>query len=429
VGKEIMKREFLEDYEQKEKANYEKTVMKRLTDGAFDFEKDKYPPDERFIKMQRPMALAPLEIAKSQDIWAQIPFCGSLVIGLAPFPQAMFEEKIFRISEIPKIIDFIKETGRLQVVLTDQPTLYENLDYLDPFFKELKPAYAQAIHPFFLGTEQDVNKALTCFNSLAKVKLWDLIWRLCIQLGMPYMYQKILKNLSDIYLVLKLTQNTLAEDIENYMVDDPRKALILCDLCARFIIAPIADLRYDQVNYPIETLKKVRLLPVEYQPHEIHISYEIGKLLLRKLTYAPEGMMACNALIDHYESYDLQKLLEQFNNAIRTNHPDILLKNVQELSLILDNVWNDESIPKLIKGLRVGIAVSMSAIGCIAAGPLGGAIGGFLAGMGLDVADRFADCKTEGLSERAAKLLARSWQANIYDFKRKYKVQPTSMQK
>jgi len=62
----------------------------------------------------------------------------------------------------------------------------------------------------------------------------------------------------------------------------------------------------------------------------------------------------------------------------------------------------------------------MGGLACSAAGPIGAA-GGFLAGLGYSVADRFIDLKTEGLSERLAKLKTRSYQANIYDFKQKYK--------
>jgi hypothetical protein len=62
----------------------------------------------------------------------------------------------------------------------------------------------------------------------------------------------------------------------------------------------------------------------------------------------------------------------------------------------------------------------MAAIGSVVAGPIGAA-GGLLTGLGYNVADKFIDLETEGLSEKLAKLKTKSYQANIYDFKEKYK--------
>lgn len=141
---------------------------------------------------------------------------------------------------------------------------------------------------------------------------------------------------------------------------------------------------------------------------------------MKKLTYAPLGLRACNELIDHYSSYDLQKVQESLNEAIVTNQPHIVNESATELSEILDNVWNDKTIPRRVKGLQIGIPLLMAAIGSVVAGPIG-ATGGFLAGLGYSVADKFIDLETEGLSEKLAKLKTKSYQANVYDFKQEYK--------
>lgn len=92
---------------------------------------------------------------------------------------------------------------------------------------------------------------------------------------------------------------------------------------------------------------------------------------------------------------------------------------IQENSEILDNVWSDKTIPRRVKDLQIGIPLFMAAIGGVAAGPIG-ATGGFLAGLGYNLAEKIIDLNTEGLSERLAKLKTKSYQANIYDFKKKY---------
>jgi len=64
----------------------------------------------------------------------------------------------------------------------------------------------------------------------------------------------------------------------------------------------------------------------------------------------------------HYDAYDLRKVQEALNEGIATNNPDILEKNAEELSEILDNIWNDKTLPRRIKGLEIGIPVSMAAM-------------------------------------------------------------------
>jgi hypothetical protein len=56
----------------------------------------------------------------------------------------------------------------------------------------------------------------------------------------------------------------------------------------------------------------------------------------------------------------------------------------------------------------------------------GAVTGGFLAELGFKIGEKavteFFSEKAEGLSERIAKLRTKSYQANVYDFKKKYKI-------
>jgi hypothetical protein len=83
-------------------------------------------------------------------------------------------------------------------------------------------------------------------------------------------------------------------------------------------------------------------------------------------------------------------------------------------------MWNDPTIPKKIKNLRRGIPISIAAIGP-AISAFAGGVAGFLSGLGFAVGSKFLDVEIEGLSERIAKFFSRSYQANVYDFKKKYK--------
>lgn len=413
-----MDREYLEDYKQKELAEYERLVVRRIKKGTFSFDKDKYPPEDRFIKLQRPIALTSLETARITNVWAQIPFCGSLILPLPPWPKEEYDKNLFKLSEASEIIDFIKETGKIQLIVHTDPLFYEGLDYLDPFFEELNPPW-YLITPLSLwGNEREIQKALGSFDALAKIKFTKWLKRL--DLFTPNISTQCLIDCANDYAVLKLANYAIVDNIENLLVDNPEEALSLIILCKEFITDPISDLLYDTKSLALEDVKNVRSLPSIYQPQKIRFPYEIGKFLIRKLTYAPEGLDACKELMYHYDAYDLQKIQESLNEAIVTNHPEIVDKNAKEVSEILDNIWDDEAIPRKIKGLQIGIPVSMAAIGSVAAGPIGAA-GGFLAGLGYNVADKLIDLGTEGLSEKLAKLKTKSYQANVYDFKKKYR--------
>ena len=414
-----MDRKYLEEYSQKEQDEYER-VVKKILEGKFSFEKDRYPPDERFINLQKPVAYpcTPPSVY-SANLWAQVPLCGSLIFLISPIPKLAFEEWHFKASQISKIIDFINETGRLQVALSSDPLLYEGLDYLEPIFRELNPPYYGGIPNSFFGDAKDIKLAEESFYTHAKVGYLDLLKRLTYQFGSQLFTAFLIKSL-DGYTRLKLAHYSIIEEIENLMIDDPQAAYILLHSCRLVITDPLDELRSTVKNFTLEDLKFAQTFPLENRARNIRFPVEIGKFLFKKLTYAPQGIRACYELIDHYEAYDLLKVAKSLNEAVVANHPDIVNKSAGELCEILDNIWNNKIIPRRVKGLKIGIPLSMAVIGNVAAGPIG-AVGGFLVGLGYSVADKFIDLETEGLSERLAKLKTKSYQANIYDFKEKYK--------
>ena len=414
-------REYLEDYEQKEKALFGK-FLKDIHGDKFSFGKDRYPPDARFEKLQKPIAMACFRASYANNIWAQIPFCGSLFFSLPPVPQHLFEQMRFKVSEIPRIIDFIKETGKLQVVLSQHPLAYEGLDYLDPFFKRLNPPVNPTVMPEILGTKKEVKEAENTFYTLGKVRCFDFLKKLSQKSGYGSRIFSLMVNRSlGTYVILKLGHWThpIVDDIENLMIDDPQKAIYLLGICRMFIADPINDTRCDMRNFALEDIRKAQGLPIAYQPQEIRFPCEIGQFLLKKLTYAPQGLRTCNDLIDHYDAYDLQKVQQSLNEAIVNNHPYLVNKSVGELSEILDNIWNDPTIPRRIKNLKRGLPISMAAIGTAVSAFTGG-LEGFLAGLGFSVGSKFLDVEIEEMSERIVKFFARSHQANVYDFKKKY---------
>lgn len=421
-----MKREFLQDRDQKEQAAFQK-LEKCILEGKFSFSKDRYPPNDRFVNLQNPVAVVVgTDTVKWNAIWSQIPFSGSLILLIQPCSKKAFETVFFKVSEIPSVIDFIKETGRLQIALNREPLAYEGLDYMDPFFTELNPPYYHMAPSSIFVVERKFQEYVNMFDTLASVKFKRIMKRSMSKID-PFLYEGTLIQFAVTYALLKAGGYAVAEDVENLMIDDPESAFILFCACRDFIIDPLTDLRSDLRNCGMQSARMAQMLPSLYRPQP-QFPCEIGKFLVKKLTYAAQDIRACYELMDHYDANDLRKVQQALNDGIVTSHPDIVTKSTGELSQILDNVWNDKTIPNRIKNLEIGVPVSIAAIGGIVAGLPGAFAGGFLSELGFRVvekatekyAEKLFNVKEERLTERLAKLRTQSYQANIYDFKKKY---------
>ncbi len=88
-------REYLKDYEEKENAEYA-ILLKEIENGKFSLGTNKYPPDNRFMKLCKPVAFTTPETARPENLWATIPFSGSTLVLLLPIPQVVFEKKILQ---------------------------------------------------------------------------------------------------------------------------------------------------------------------------------------------------------------------------------------------------------------------------------------------------------------------------------------------
>lgn len=410
-----MDKEYLEEYEQKEKAEFDR-FLEKVHEGTFSLENNKYPPDERFVKLQKPVAVA-LSMTE-ENFWVQVPFSGSLILLLEALPKSEFEEAYFPVSDIPDVIDFIKRTGRLQVGLSVYPHMYANLDYLDPFFTQLNPPCLYALPDEFYANEREIRHAEETFKALADVGYSDFLRRESDMID-SRIFEVVYEHNLRTYVALKLRHYKVIEDIEDSMIDNPFKAFYLLKASQNFITIPSDDLRFDLRNYSLRAIKEAQILPYVYQPQEVEFPHEIGRFLMTKFAYGPLDMRACYDIIDHYNRYDLQKVQKSLNEAIVSNSPNILNTNVQELSEILDNVWNDPTVPRRIKNIR-RVPIAIAALGP-AISAFSGGLEGFLAGLGFTVGAKFLDVEIKGLSEKIAKFFSRSYQANIYDFKKKYK--------
>jgi hypothetical protein len=64
-----MDREYLEDYEQREKEELDKFLLQKIKDGTFSLEKDRFPNKERFFKLKEPVAVSSTLLMKKNNVF------------------------------------------------------------------------------------------------------------------------------------------------------------------------------------------------------------------------------------------------------------------------------------------------------------------------------------------------------------------------
>jgi hypothetical protein len=427
-----MDKEYLKDYAEKEREERKKFLTS--LDEDFAFGRDRFPPKSRFIKLESPLAKATGYVGGGSGIWSQVPFCGSLLVQIAPLEKRLFEMMYFKTSEIPKIVDFVKDTGKMQFGLSHDPLRYEGLDFLDTIFKEVDPPclYGLILEDLVDDFNRKYVVASQTFETLARAGLTDVLRKIASMTGERSITPGAVK---ETFIYLKALEHPLVSHIEDLMVDNPHEALLLILHAAGLIIQPIIDTCCDMRNKSLEEITYAHKSMPTYTCEELRFPCEIGKFLVKKLTRVPLGLQSCYELLEHYGSRDLQKVMAALNGGIVSNNPDVVNKTAEELCEILDAIWDDKTISRQVSEFEIGMPLLIGALGFITAGPAGAALAGpvgaieagFLSGLGFRVSDKTVtplfDSKKTRLSEKMAKWRKRSYQINVYDFKRKYKEQ------
>lgn len=411
-----MNKEYLTKYEEQEKEQIDRFISQRIKSGSF-LDENTYPPKERFLNIQEPIANTTFESQRNGRFWAQVPFCGSLMFSIQPMPKSDFEKYYLNVKDIPDLIDFVKDTGRIQIVLSSNPTHYIGLDYLDPIFKELKPPCpARAPLSLFL-TKKEIKHTYAAYDSLAAPRFYKFC---ALEAkggnGLYYLrYRKLVAHTRYTYSFVKKFEPLIAEEIENKMVDNPLEALFLLNTVEKLMVMPRSYMIGGQINLTMEDINPREMFQHEIELKDLKFPYEIGTFLMKKLTYAPNNLRACNDMIDHYEKYDLEKVQKSLNDAVIAKEPKLIIEKANELSTILDNVWNDKKIQNLTKAVKLYMNISIAVGGFLIAGRTG-----LLAALGVEIMKEIADSQVGSISEKIVKKIARPYYSSIYDFKEKY---------
>ena len=337
-------KEFLEDYEAKEIDNV-KDFYKNLKENKITSDVD-YPSRDRFIKIKDPIARPTV-----CPIWGIIPFHGSTIVPLFPATnEEMFDKRhdFFKFSskDIGRMIDFVKDTGRLQFTLGHLPTNYENLNFLEPLFYELKPPLVgmSLLEPLLTDEERKIGRIE--FFTLAEFGFDKVVYSMK-KLREPErarieLTRELKLYLHDYTALKKLGYDELVKDIEYYMVIDPFYAYRLYSIVVKLIIIPQFAPQKAIETYNKHDLSEIKEFEKNYGfITDDKILYDIGKFILNKIVYYPETYDGCLELLQYYDDNELYKVLNAVNEGIKNKNIDIIEDKKDNFSVILDNIWND----------------------------------------------------------------------------------------
>jgi hypothetical protein len=426
-------RDFLDNYEKRENyefSNFLENIQKgRISPGSA------YPAKHR-LKVFEPYTKA----IKGEKIWSQIPLYGTTTIVLEVTKKGFFE-KIhgFKISDIDTLIDFAKEQGRIQFAISELPTLYQEMDYLEPIFRELNPPRLQTIPPnMFLnkGMEEKCNQELASFldsNSLKTMAKYAQV---------KYEFkesEEILKEIASSIIedgvrlrILGYPDSVFKEFLNQYAsTENPFQIVRILQNIHDILLQPLDPLGgiISSTSSSMEIIRRFFPSVIENKNSDIiEFPSEVGRFIRKKLrSIVVRDLDGAIELSDMYQLYDLRKLMQALNEAVKREKSEEIREKVKEVDSIFENVWQEVSIYG--RGKRLGdfaITLGLATVGSTMSS-IGGIIG-FLSGLGLTSLKKIvppADISSH-ITEKALNTYfqwkGRSYLAHIYDFRKKYKL-------
>ncbi len=277
-----MDQEELEDYESRERHEFDRYLEELHRGRAVTY------PANRFNKLAFPVARR----ANQCSLWAQIPLYGSLIIPIFPVDKTDFRQiHGFEWNDFPKLVDFWKDTGRIQFVLGGSPLLYRGLDYLDAILKE-RPPVVWANFPHENFDPKVLTKWRLEFQTAARTAFLpdflDTFEGGGFRTDAAY---SRLHELELAYVWLRANgYDHVAEQIIESMVVEPEKAHAILYFYRATLVLPSIQSMPMITNMSYEDLREFRTIGGALIPtRDVLFPAEIGAFLLRKVTPIPEG--------------------------------------------------------------------------------------------------------------------------------------------
>jgi len=415
-------KEYLEDYEAKEFEELEKFI-KKFKEGKTSRD-DRYPPTSRFIKVDKKALIA--YPPPNSPVWCIIPFYDTTVVPLHPSKDKKSFDRFYQASygftsrHIDRIVDeFIKGVGRMQFAINAKPTLFENLEFLEPVFRELKPPYVAVPAEIFID-EKRFRELSIEYDTLASFGLNSLLTKILSREGVPR--ESILgrlKALKFYYVGLKvLGYDKITDKLGDLMISNPIEAYYLHRILGDLIVIPTFDPLRPIRNVSVEDLRKLYGLGEDLVFRiKRNIVPEIGRFILRKQVLYPETMDGCLEVIQRYDAHKLRNVLRALDEGVKRKEVDLVKTKREELDNVLQNIWDEaEKIKRTSKLVEYGISAAFGLIGELAS-PIPGI--GVLASFGFNAISKIVGMK---LGKRIAKFIYPNYLFTIFDFRDKHKL-------
>ncbi len=422
-----MNAEYLEDYEKKELGYYMKSFS-NLRSGKIDNAKTILDRG-RFSKLKNPVAYSE---GPEINHYSVIPFYGSTIVPVyATRESNCYESNGFEARELDKLIDFSKDTGKLQFVLASSPSNYIGLDYLEPLFIELEPPQHTKVHPSYFMPKDIFDEYYAEFDVLASTWFKNSIIEYFCQNYPRNAAINIYQSFAGTYMCLKFFGFDAYSDIIIEKMMEKNTILIdYIELCDLFLIRQLVEI-FDYIpNYSKDRLNRITR-KMKYDNNtdnkqkknvgNFTFPYEIGNHLIDKLTYNPGDFYGCLDIIEKYKQNDLQKLIADFDNAVKLKQIDIIEKSSEEIGIVFDNIWDEaKKIQHDHNNLNILIPVSIGTVGIIST--ILGNQPGILSSLGLLVADKAFPQFSEEIINKILKNGYENYVLSIFDFQKKYEL-------
>jgi hypothetical protein len=433
-------KKFLEEYDQKE-AEEIKRWNRQLSGKDYDPDSTYWPPSSRFQKLSEPVffafqAQAQLDAAAPGEIWSQIPFAGSLIIKLAPLKEPRLFKLFngFEIGDIPRLVDFARDTGKVQFMLSCHAKNFEGLDFLYPIFTEFRPPLYGHILPHSLFSDRKKAEGFKKeFDQVARSRVLSLYKESLSYIDRGEKLNEDMRkdmaaqgfdNRWEDYLLLRaLEKDAIADEVLCLFTDDPDMAFRILYAYHLALFQPLLEGRPQNMPLGFYEFYGKTLEGIDRSVFVSNCEYpmEIGAFLMKKLApYAP-SFKAMEYMVDTHKQEELYKVMNALCKAVKSRSPDPLIEKAEEIGEILESIWKDSrKIRREIKEIDCGFSLAFGVIGPIA-GLLSAGYPGLLAGLGFSVAKTGLDWYGS-TGKRLIKKLRPDYLANIYDFRVKYAI-------
>jgi hypothetical protein len=430
---------FLEEYDQKEAEELERWNKQRS--GNNDPDAKHWPPVYRFHNLSAPTSMAfqaqtQLDAKSPGEICSKIPFSGSLILKLSPLKDPRLFKLFhgFEIRDIPRLVDFAKDTGKVQFMLSCAAKEFTDLDFFDPIFTEFRPPLYVHISPYSLFSDRKKAESFKKeFAQVAKSNVLSFNQEMLADVDQEKrlnentrhsMAEQSFDNRLEDYLLLRaLGKDDIADEILCLFTIDPYKANRLLYAYHLSLFEPLLEGKPHNIPLGLykfygKTLKDIdqsTIFPNEYP-------VEIGTFLMKKAAPYPPSFRAMEYLVDTYKQEDLYKVMNALSQAVKSRTPDLLAEKTEAIGEILENIWKDSGkIKQEIKEINYGFSLALGLIGPLTGFYTTGYMG-LLAGLGLSIAKIGLDWY--GITgKRIIKKLQPNYLTNVYDFRVKYTIQ------